>query len=255
MARHELTDRHVVITGASSGIGAALAVELARRGAKLGLIARRGELLESVQRDVEAVGGRAAFAAADVTDINQLTRAVTLLEKHLGPTYGMVANAGLGRPTGKGLVKVPRDTQTLEVNVMGVVNAVAAVQPGMMERGEGFLSVVSSVAGTRGLPGSAAYCASKAAVSTFFESLRVDLRGTGVSVIAIHPGFIRTPMTDTNKFPMPFLMDVEPAARIIARSLVRGQARLTFPWQMAIVARLMRWVPNFLWDRIGGARK
>ncbi|MEC9073233.1 MAG: short-chain dehydrogenase, partial [Myxococcota bacterium] len=79
--------------------------------------------------------------------------------------------------------------------------------------------------------------------------------GTGVSVIAIHPGFIRTPMTDTNKFPMPFLMDVEPAARIIARSLVRGQARLTFPWQMAIVARLMRWVPNFLWDRIGGARK
>jgi len=255
MAQHDFTDRHVVITGASSGIGAALAVELAKRGAKLGLIARRGDLLESVQRDVEAIGGRAAFAAADVTDVDGLTRAISLLEKHLGPTYGLVANAGLGRPTSKGLVQVPRDIQTLEVNVMGVVNAVAAVQPGMMERGEGFLSVVSSVAGTRGLPGSAAYCASKAAVSTFFESLRIDLRGTGVSVVTIHPGFIRTPMTDTNKFPMPFLMDVEPAAKIITRALVRGKPRLTFPWQMAIVARLMRWLPDILWDRMGGARK
>ena len=248
MGRHDLKDRHVLITGASSGIGATLAVELARRGARVGLIARREELLTEVCEAVKAVGGQAAVAAADVVDAEALANAAKALEAELGPCYGLVANAGVGRPTARGQLDVERDGTTISVNVNGVIHAVAAVQAGMMERGEGFLSVVSSVAATRGLPGSGAYCASKAAVSTLFESMRLDLRGSGVDVIAIHPGFVTTPMTDKNKFRMPFLMGPERAATIIANALQRGQARLTFPWQMAIVVWLMRRTPNFLWD-------
>ena len=255
MARHDLRDRHVLITGASSGIGAALAVELARRGARLGLMARRSELLEEVKASVQEVGGQAAAVVADVVDPEGLAAGVAQLEEELGPVYGLVANAGIGIPTARGHIQLPRDAQTISINVNGVIHAVAAVQPGMLERGEGFLSVVSSVAASRGLPGSGAYCASKAAVSTLFESLRLDLRGSGLSVIAIHPGFVTTPMTQKNRFHMPFLMGPERAARIIARALERGQARLTFPWQMAMVAWLMKRVPNIIWDRLGALRK
>ncbi len=249
MARLDLEGHHVVVTGASSGIGAAIAVELGRRGAHVGLVARRPEQLDEVARAIEAAGGRAAREPADVCDFEALSQAVGRLEERLGPVYGLVANAGVGDPTTGGILRPERERRLFDVNVMGVVNSLAAVQPGLLERGEGFLAAVSSLAAWRGLPDSAAYSASKAAVTALMESLRLDLARRGVSVTTIHPGFVKTPMTDKNRFPMPFLMPVEAAARVVVDGLERRRAQIDFPWQLAFIMRAVRRMPLWLYDR------
>ena len=151
----------------------------------------------------------------------------------------------------------PIDTwiATFRLNVEGVVYSVGAVLPEMLARKSGHLAVVSSVAGFRGLPTLAAYSGSKAAVTTFFESLRVDLRRSKIAVTAIHPGFIATPLTARNKAPMPFLISAERAAVIIADGLEKRRSDITFPWQMRLLMGLARRVPNWLWDRALGSVK
>jgi short-subunit dehydrogenase len=245
----------VIITGASTGIGASVARELARRKWKVGLVARRAELLEALAGELRAAGGEAAFATADVTDRAMVNEAFRTLEAALGPCDLLLANAGAGDPSPGH--KVPIDTiiGTMRLNYEGVVHCVGAVLPGMLERRSGRLAVVSSVASFRGLPGSGAYCASKAAVSTLWESLRLDLRGHGVKCTTIHPGFVTTPLTARNKFPMPFIISSEQAARIVADGLEAGRSDITFPWQMRWLFRLLRPLPNWVWDRIApGAR-
>lgn len=239
-----------IITGASTGIGASLARELARRGHAVGLVARRRELLDALAAEIVAAGGKAAVAAADVTDKDSIGPALARLQVELGPCDLLVANAGIGDPSHAKKVPVEVTERVLQLNVFGVLYAAGAVLPGMLERGSGHLAVVSSVASARGLPGSGAYSASKAAVSTLFESWRVDLRPHGIAVTAIHPGFIRTPLTDKNRFPMPFLMESDLAARIIADGLQKRRSDITFPWQMALVMVLLRRLPNCLYDRI-----
>lgn len=239
-----------IVTGASSGIGAALARELAKRGWKVGLVARRAELLDTLVAEIRAAGGDAAAATADVTDRAATDAAVLALEAALGPCDLLVANAGTGAPTHA--AKMPVDTilSIMRLNYDGVVHAAAAVLPGMLARKRGRLAVVSSVAASRGLPGTGAYSASKAAISTLWESMRIDLRGKGVTCTTIHPGFIDTPLTQKNRFKMPFLMPVERAARIVADGLEAGAVDITFPWQMSLLSRVMRMLPNWLWDRV-----
>lgn len=239
-----------IVTGASSGIGAALARELSRRGWKVGLVARRVELLDALVAELRAKGGDAAAASADVTDRAALDTAVKALEAALGPCDLLVANAGSGQPAPA--YKVPIDTilSIMRLNYDGVVHAVGAVLPGMLERRSGRLAVVSSVAATRGLPGHGAYSASKAAISTLWEAMRVDLRPRGIGCTTIHPGFVDTPLTQKNRFKMPFLLSAEEAARIVADGLEAGDTDITFPWQMRWVSRLMRRLPNWLWDRV-----
>jgi NADP-dependent 3-hydroxy acid dehydrogenase YdfG len=240
----------VIITGASTGIGAALAVEYGRRGHKVGLVARRAELLAEVAAAVKAAGGEAAFAPADVTRRADLAEAVGTLESALGPCDLLVANAGVGEPTPAH--KVPIDTieRILDLNVKGVLYAIGAVLPGMLTRKSGHITAVSSVAGFRGLPGTGGYSASKACVTTLLESFRVDLRRRGIAVTSINPGFIETPLTAPNKFPMPFLMKADRAARIIADGIESRPAELTFPWPMKLLMHFARIVPNWLYDLV-----
>ena len=244
-------DKVVLITGASSGIGRALAVAWARKGARVALLARRAEALEEVAGAAEAAGGRAFAVVADVRKSEAVKAAVELVEREWERVDVLVANAGIGGGrTSAREFPLERATEVFETNVVGVMNSVAAALPGMLARGRGHIVGISSIAGFQGLPASGAYCASKAALSTLLESLRVELRGSGVLVTTIQPGFIRTPLTSGRARRMPFLMDVEPAAEQIVRAVERRRTTYTFPWQLALVARVANSLPNPVRERI-----
>lgn len=247
---YDWTNKVVLITGASSGIGHALALELGRGGARLGLLARRDEALSALAAEVERAGGKALALKADVRDAEEVRKATARLLEQWGNIDVLVANAGRSTTTGATALDAAEAGDVITVNVVGVVNSVAAVLPSMLARKEGHLVVISSLAAFRGLPKSAAYSASKAAVSTFFESLRVDLAGSGVDVTVIHPGFIRTPMTAGRKKKLPFLLEVDDAARRIRRAIERRPRTYAFPWQLATIVRLLRHAPGALYDRI-----
>ena len=243
---------HILITGASSGIGEALAIEMASRGLAVGLIARRqAELTELCER-IEAQGGTAAWATADVTDLDGLTAAIKAIESELGPPSILVANAGISGRSPSSDPDLSRIQKVMDVNFMGAIHATKAVLPHMMAQKRGHLVVISSVAGFRGLPKSSAYSASKAAISTYWESLRVEVQPHGIAATTINPGYIKTPLTDKNNHPMPFIISAEKAAKIMANGILARQKVITFPWQMRWVMRLMRILPVWLYDRLMG---
>ena len=243
----------VLLTGASSGIGEGLAVALAQRGAVLGLFARRRELLTDLASGCEAAGGTARAFAGDVTDPAAIQAAADDLCSEFGRIDVLIANAGIGgadmdtRRYEPGAVK-----RLIDVNLLGAVNAVHAVLPGMLERGDGQLVAISSLAGFRGLPGSAAYSASKAAMTAFFESVRLDVAHKGIAVTIIQPGFIRTPLTAARASKMPFLMELEDAIPHFIRAIERRKKFAAFPWQLATIVRAGRYMPAWLYDRIAG---
>lgn len=252
--RVDWSKRVVFITGASSGIGRALAVELGRRGARLGLLARRGDLLSEIVGEVEKAGGSALALEADVRDAAAVRRMAERLSQTFGPVDLLVANAGVGATTAAKDLKPEAVADVININVMGAVNSATAVLPEMVERRQGQLVVISSLAAYRGLPKSAAYCASKAAVSAFFESLRVDLRGTGVDVTIIHPGFIKTPLTAGRQANMPYLMELDAAVEKIVRAIESRKKSYAFPWQLASIVRAAMIMPVPLYDRIVSKR-
>jgi short-subunit dehydrogenase len=236
----------VFLTGASSGIGEALARHYAARGATLGLVARRADLLESLAASLPA---GADTYAADVRDLGALQAAAAGFVARHGVPDLVIANAGVSHGT---LTEFAGDAdvfrQILEVNVVGMVNTFQPFVAAMREAGRGTLAGVASVAGYRGLPGAGAYSASKAAAIRYLESLRVEMRGTGVRVATICPGYIATPMTGKNPYPMPFLLAADDFARRFARALDAGRDYAVIPWQMAIVAKLLAILPNALFD-------
>jgi short-subunit dehydrogenase len=234
-----------IITGASSGIGHALARELHERGYSVGLVARRADRLRAAKDDL---GERVAFATADVSDKDAVSSAVAQIEQTLGPCDLCVANAGISGKVGGGAIDVDNLRAVMDINFFGAANTAAAVLPGMLQRGRGHLAVVSSVAGFRGLPGFGPYSASKAAVSTLFESLRVELGPRGIAVTLVHPGFVVSEMTAPNKFPMPFLVPTDRAARTIANALERRARECVFPWPMALLMGFVRHLPNWMFD-------
>jgi short-subunit dehydrogenase len=244
------SEKTVLITGASSGIGEALAVEFGRRGASVGLLARRAGVLREVAARVEAAGGRALAVAVDVRDAGEVKSAVAKVSEGFGSVDVLVANAGQGERTLAREFDIEVATQVLSVNLLGAMNSVAAVLPQMIARGAGQIVGVSSLAAYRGFPGSGAYCASKAALSTFFESLRVELRPSNIYVTTIHPGFIDTPMTRGRNRRMPFLQDAERAAQLMLRAIEARRRTYAFPWQLAAIARVGRWLPAALYDRM-----
>jgi short-subunit dehydrogenase len=239
-----------LITGASSGIGEALAVEFGRRGASVGLLARREEVLREVAGKVEAAGGRALVVAVDVRDAGEVKAAVGKVSARFGRVDVLVANAGKGEITLAREFDIEVVTEVLSVNLLGAMNSVAAVLPEMLARGAGQIVGISSLAAFRGFPGSGAYCASKAALSTFFESLRVELRPRNIYVTTIHPGFIDTPMTRGRNQKMPFLLDAERAAQLMLGAIEARRRTYAFPWQLATIARVGRWLPAALYDRM-----
>ena len=244
----------VVVTGASSGIGRALALELAGHGYRVGLIARRRDALDDLAREIEAQGGTARAATADVGDREAVHAAVRELETALGPAEVMVANAGLGVPTHLDPINIADVEATFRVNLLGVVYSIEAVLPGLLARGRGQLVAVSSLASFKGVPGESAYCASKAAVNLFMEGLRIALRGRGIAVATVCPGFVDTPILPMDTA-APFKISAESAARRIARLIVRRKSGLVrFPWPMAVLMAVFRRLPDSLVARIVGYR-
>src|SRR2546421_2216248 len=209
----------VLITGASSGIGRGIGIELAHRGASVGLLARRGDVLKQTADEIRQAGGRALALPADVTNSDAMRAAAHELRHEFGPIDLLIANAGISVNTFVPDLCEKKIAELINVNVIGVVNSVSAVLRQMVDQRSGHLVVNSSLAAYRGLPKSAAYCASKAAVSAFFESLRIDLRGSGVDVTIIHPGFIKTPLTSGREAQMPWLMELDDGVKKIVKAI------------------------------------
>ena len=238
----------VWITGASSGIGAALARAYAARGATIALIARRDPLLRELAASLPVP---TFIYPLDVADAAAVQAAAADFIARAGLPDIVIANAGVSVGT---LTEEVDDlkafSRVMEINVMGMANCFAPFAAAMRRRGSGRLAGIASMAGVRGLPGAGAYSASKAAAFTYLESLRVEMRDSGVKVVTIAPGYIRTPMTAVNDYPMPFLMDANIAAEKMLRAIDAGKRRVVVPWQMGIVARLMRWLPDAIYDRL-----
>lgn len=238
--------RFVVITGASSGIGLALAHHYLKRGAVVAAFARRAELLQALAAEFP---GKVFPYALDVCDAAAIQAAAQDFMARAGVPDIVIANAGVSIGT---LTRHAEDSDVfqhvLDINVLGMVKTFQPFVDAMRAAGRGRLVGIASVAGFRGLPGSGAYSASKAAAISYLESLRQEMRGSGVKVVTICPGYIRTPMTDINPYPMPFMLEADEAARRFARVIARGSSFKVIPWQMALVGRVLKLLPNWLFD-------
>ena len=236
----------VFITGASSGIGRALALEYARRGATLGLIARRGDLLTQLAASLPV---RSYTYAVDVTDARALAGAAKDFTARAGYPDIVIANAGVSAGT---LTAHSEDNavfeEVIKVNLIGMMLTFQPFVEAMRTRRSGVLVGIASVAGFRGFPGAAAYSASKAGAISYLESLRVELHGSGVSVVTICPGYVATPLTSKNPYRMPFLMDAPAAASKMADAIAARKRFCVLPWQMALVGWVLRRLPRPLYD-------
>jgi short-subunit dehydrogenase len=240
--------RRIFITGASTGIGEALARHYAGADTEIGLFARRRDLLE---RLAAGLPGRSAVYAGDIADTAAVAAAAQDFLARFGTPDLVIANAGISVGTaGEELGDVDKLRRVLDVNVAGLAATLAAFAPSMRAAGAGTLCGIASVAGFRGLPGAGAYSTSKAAAITWLEALRVELAGSGVAVVTLCPGYIDTPMTKANRYAMPFLISAEDAARRFARAIAAKRRLAVIPWQMALVSTLLRLLPGWLFDRV-----
>lgn len=246
----EFSGKRVFLTGASDGIGEAVAVALGREGAKVALFARRADKLEAVAAAVREAGGEALVCPGDVTAQADVDRAIDAIRATWGGLDIAIANAGVGDVARIDKMKVERLVKVIDVNVNGAIRTVTAALPLLLEQGNGHVVGVASPAGARGLPRSGAYSASKAALTMFLESLRAPARKRGVYVTVVHPGFVRTPLTAKNEGAMPFLLEPEDAARHILKAIRRKRREYSFPWQMAALMGLVRHLPNAWFDQL-----
>ena len=247
--------RLAFITGASSGIGQALAARFHAAGYRLALVARRGDAVSHWAERAQFAADRHAVYSADVRDTVAITEAGRACIAAQGLPDVVVANAGIsvGVDTAD-FADLDVMRATWETNNLGMAATFCPFVAPMAARGSGALVGIASVAGIRGLPGHAAYCSSKAGVIAYCESLRGELRTTGVGVVTIVPGYIATPLTSGNRYAMPFLMTAESFADRAFAAIESGASWRVIPWQMGIVAKLMRALPNPLFDRVFAGR-
>ncbi len=245
------TPKSILITGASSGIGAALAETYAGSGVRLGLGGRDRARLEAVAEACRRRGATVEAALVDVTDRAAMADWIARADR-AAPLDLVIANAGIsaGRGGGHGVESAEQTEAILAVNLGGVLNTVFPAIPSMRARHSGAIAIMGSLAGFRGYPGAPAYALSKAAVRVWGEALRGALHHDGIAVSVICPGFVKTHLTASNRFPMPMLMDADRAARIIRRGLARRRARIAFPWPMYLAAWLMGALPPAMTDPV-----
>lgn len=237
----------ILITGGSGGLGAALARVYAAPGVHLALTGRDAGRLGTVATECAARGARVHVGTIDVLDPERLAVWIGARDT-AAPLDLVIANAGISAGTGGDGEDAAQTRRILATNVDGVVNTVMAALPAMRARRHGQIALMASLAAFRGFPGAPAYCASKAAVRVWGEALRGQLAGGGIGVSVVCPGYVKTPMTAANTFPMPLLMESEKAARLIQRGLARDKARIAFPWRMYALVRLVAALPPGLID-------
>jgi short-subunit dehydrogenase len=238
-----------VVTGASSGIGAEVARQLAAAGAKVGMMALPDSSLDAGAKAIHDRGGVVSAIGVDVTQRDAVQSAIEQVTRELGPIDLLILNAGVGRVTAVESFSAGDVEQMVRVNLLGVVYAIDAALPSMLQRRRGHLVGVSSLSSHRGQPVFSGYCASKAGVATLLEGLRIELRPYGISVTTVRPGFVRTPMNAAFKSPR-FVIEVEPAARIILKGIAERRPEVNFPWQPALLMGIARWLPNGIYDRL-----
>jgi NAD(P)-dependent dehydrogenase (short-subunit alcohol dehydrogenase family) len=249
-----------LITGAGSGLGRQLALEMSRRGAVIAAVDLRAEPLQGLITELKQRSGAGAWEVADVTQREALTAAVAKLTQRLGPIEILIANAGIGIETAALNFRAIDLEKQVAVNLTGVANSVEAVLPGMLARGRGHLVAISSLASYRGFPRMAGYCASKAGVRAMMDSLRLELRPRGIKTTTICPGWIRTPLTENLPGPKPALLAVEDAASRIVAAIRRGKSFHAFPrgmWGLLAFNRLLPtnfgdWMVLQAWNRLMG---
>ncbi len=239
-----------LVTGASSGLGRQIALRLAARGETIVAMARRREPLEALVREIEAGGGRARAIPCDVTDREQVARAVAALEAEDVPIERLVACTGGGKRTTADGFRAAQVEQMLALNVMGTANCLEAVLPGMLGRGRGHIVAISSLAAARGLPGGAEHSAAKAALSTLLEGLRVGLKRRGIDLTVLSPGFVRG---DESKKRRPLEMPIDMAAARMVKAIERRRRSYAFPLRLVLILAALRCVPPAWADAIVGA--
>jgi len=240
----------VWITGASSGIGRALALRFAKAGETVVVSARNKAALEALVEEAKDLPGIIYPAPLDVTDAAAVAACVEEIEAGAGRIRQAVLNAGTHKPMGSEDFDLAALKALIDVNVMGTANCLDAVMSRMIARRSGRIAVVASLAGYRGLPTGAAYGLTKAGVINFCEALRPDLEAKGVVLQVVNPGFVRTPLTDKNEFPMPFLMELDAAAEAFFKGLQSDRFEIVFPWRFAYVMKLLRILPYGLFFAI-----
>ncbi|MCP8688605.1 SDR family NAD(P)-dependent oxidoreductase [Marinobacterium sedimentorum] len=242
------TDWSVVwITGASTGIGAALALELARGGCTVAISARGTAALEDLAHQAKGLAGELWPYPLDVTDAAACVATLEQIEAERGAVTLAVLNAGSHRALTLNEFEVAAFESLMRLNYMGVVNVALPLLERMRRRRSGQMAITASLAGYRGLPTASAYGASKAALINFAEALEFDLKGTGIALSLINPGFVRTPLTDRNTFPMPFLLEPDDAAQRIIRGLRQRRFEIAFPWRFVFALKLFRLLPYWLY--------
>ncbi|MGB5848810.1 MAG: SDR family NAD(P)-dependent oxidoreductase [Ignavibacteriaceae bacterium] len=246
----DFKDKVILITGASTGIGKAIVKMLAEENCSLALLARRGELLDELAGQIKTKNPSIKTYVCDVAKPDEVKKVFTEIREHFKKVDIAILNAGVGSKSSAEDYNYENAKKTFDVNVLGIVNCVENLLPDFIKRKAGMIVGVSSLADSRGWQGSGFYCASKAAATILLENLKVELQPFNVKVITVKPGFVETPMTGKNKFPMPFLMSAEKAAKIIIGGIKKEKRIIQFPLPSVLGAKFMRIVPEFLFEYI-----
>jgi len=240
----------VAITGASSGFGYALASLFASDGDKVALLARRIDRLKNLEKEIHSLGGESLAIACDVADKESVKNAFNRIKDEWGPVDLLIVNAGVhSSETAPGIHSDDMEW-VFRVNYFGAGFCIEQVLPDMMSRGKGHIVGVSSLAGYRGIPGGKIYGASKAALTNMLEGLRIELKPHNIDVTTICPGYVKTEMTSDSEYSMPFLLDLDVAAKKMYRAIQKKKTHFAFPWQMATIVRFGKLVPNAIYDRL-----
>lgn len=251
----KFNNKVVLVTGASSGIGKAIVVQLAEEKCKLVLLARRIELLEQLNDELQLTNDQSLIIKCDVSKKEDVAYAYKLIKEKFGGVDIAILNAGYGHEVSVENYNSRFAEDTFGANIFGIVYWVEQLLPKFVEKKEGVIVGVSSLADNRGYSGSGFYCASKAAASIYLEGLRIELKRYGIKVITVKPGFVKTPMTDKNKFKMPLLMEPEEAARIIIAGIKKEKKIIQFPWQLVFLTRFVGILPGNFYEWLAGKQK
>ncbi len=251
----KLQNKTILITGASTGIGKELAIQLAEKENRLVLIARRENLLKELIVSLPNHRDGHLYFSCDVSDLKSVQKICTNLTKQKIIFDVLILNAGIGGGFDVSNIDLEKFHKIFDINFFGIIYFLKHLLPPMIEQQAGLVSAVSSLAGYRGMPKSAPYSTSKAALSTLMESLRIDLLNSSVKVSLISPGFVKTPMTDLNDYYMPFMIPVEKAAKIIIKGLEKEKTEIHFPFRFSLLAKLVRLFPNNLYAKMMQQRK